>query len=145
MECTAHSAKVTSTCPPLSDTYGHTAITAGTPSNRTRSSPNNPKAKGLSPTYEPVPNICGRSSLNCPNELVQPKQAHQRLRCRSALRQGPTHASRILQQQNGDELNGCDRHILREQSASARRAGGRWRLTICVSHLETPNEASWDG
>jgi hypothetical protein len=28
---------------------------------------------------------------------------------------GPTHASRIFQQRPGDELNGCDRHVLREQ------------------------------
>jgi hypothetical protein len=64
MECTGRSVTVMWTSPPSSDTYGHMATSAGTPSNRTRFSPQNPKTKGLSRTYGSVPNICGQSSLN---------------------------------------------------------------------------------
>src|SRR5512132_885752 len=64
MECTGRSGAVMWTSPPSSDTCGHMATTAGTPWNRTRFSPQNPKTKGLSRTYGSVPNICGRYSLN---------------------------------------------------------------------------------
>src|SRR4029453_7476240 len=71
MEFTGRSGTVMWTSRPSSDTYGRMATTAGTPSNRTRFSPQNPKTRGLSRTYGPVPIIFERSLLNRPEPANQ--------------------------------------------------------------------------
>jgi hypothetical protein len=61
--------------------YGHMATAAGTSSNRTRSSPKNPKTKGLSRTYGPVPNICGQYLVNYPEPARLAQMSNVSRRC----------------------------------------------------------------
>jgi hypothetical protein len=51
---------------------------------------------------------------------------------RELFAERPTHASRIFQQRSGDELTGCDGHIMREQfgeRSTSRRCGSEFVAT----------------